>query len=105
MISPAAFFERVAIGGEQSLDDWREGAKGQEILSAVINFEHVADIVANSLTDFAVKQIKRGQLLAADEIAIASGIASERTTAKARTIPRVRCEKCMCFSSIPGMGK
>ena len=64
----------VAIGGEQSLDDWREGAKGQEILSAVINFEHVADIVANSLTDFAVKQIKRGQQLAPDEIAIVSAM-------------------------------
>ena len=67
----------VAIGGEQSLDDWREGAKGQEILSAVINFEHVADIVANSLTDFAVKEIKRGQLLAADEIAIVTDMYAE----------------------------
>jgi phosphate:Na+ symporter len=67
----------VAIGGEQTLDDWREGAKGQEILSAVINFEHVADIVANSLTDFAVKQIKRGQLLAPDEIAIVSDMYAE----------------------------
>jgi len=67
----------VAIGGEQTLDDWGEGAKGQEILSAVINFEHVADIVANSLTDFAVKQIKRGQLLAPDEIAIVSGMYTE----------------------------
>ncbi len=67
----------VAIGGEQTLDDWREGAKGQEILSAVINFEHVADIVANSLTDFAVKQIKRGQLLAPDEIAIVTDMYAE----------------------------
>jgi phosphate:Na+ symporter len=67
----------VAIGGEQTLDDWREGAKGQEILSAVINFEHVADIVANSLTDFAVKQIKRGQLLAPDEITIVTDMYAE----------------------------
>ena len=67
----------VAIGGEQTLDDWREGAKGQEILSAVINFEHVADIIANSLTDFAVKQIKRGQQLAADEIAIVTDMYAE----------------------------
>ena len=58
----------VAIGGEQTLDDRREGAKGQEILAAVINFEHIADILANSLTDFAVKLLKQGQLLAADEI-------------------------------------
>src|SRR5205807_2381528 len=41
----------------------------------------------------------------ADEIAIASGTASETTTAIARTIPRVRCEKFMSFSSIPAMGK
>ena len=47
----------VAIGGEQTLDDWREGAKGQEILTAVINFERIADSVAHSLTDFAAKQI------------------------------------------------
>jgi phosphate:Na+ symporter len=67
----------VAIGGEQTLDDFGEGAKGQEILSAVINFEHIADIVANSLTDFAVKQIKRGQLLAPDEIAIVAGMYAE----------------------------
>lgn len=62
----------VAIGGEQTLDDRREGDKGQEILAAVINFEHIADIVANSLADFAMKEIKRGQLLTAEEIAIVS---------------------------------
>ena len=67
----------VAIGGEQTLDDAREGAKGQEILAAVINFEHVGDIVANSLTDFAVKQLKRGQLLAAGEIAAVSAMHAE----------------------------
>lgn len=67
----------VAIGGEQTLDDWREGAKGQEILSAVINFEHIADIIANSLTDFAVKQIKRGQRLADDEITVVTDMYAE----------------------------
>jgi hypothetical protein len=41
----------------------------------------------------------------ADEIAIARGTANERTMAKARTIPRVRCEKFMSVSSVPGMGK
>ena len=41
----------------------------------------------------------------AAEIAIAKGTANERTTAIARTIPRVRCVKFMSFSSIPGMGK
>jgi phosphate:Na+ symporter len=67
----------AAIGGEQTLDDRREGAKGQEILSAVINFEHVGDIVANSLTDFTVKQLKRGQLLAPEEIAAVTAMKAE----------------------------
>ena len=67
----------VAIGGEQTLDDRREGDKGQEILAAVINFEHIADIVANSLADFAVKEIKRGQLLTPEEIAVVSRMQTE----------------------------
>ena len=67
----------VVIGGEQTLEDWREGAKNQEILSAVINFEHIADIIANSLTEFAVKELKRGQLLSADEISIVTAMHAE----------------------------
>jgi phosphate:Na+ symporter len=67
----------AAIGGEQTLDDRREGAKGQEILAAVINFEHIGDIVANSLTDFTVKQLKRGQLLTPEEIAAVTAINAE----------------------------
>jgi phosphate:Na+ symporter len=67
----------VAIGGEQTLDDRREGDKGQEILAAVINFEHIADIVANSLADFAVKELKRGQLLTQEEIAIVTRMHGE----------------------------
>lgn len=67
----------VAIGGEQTLDDRREGDKGQEILAAVINFEHIADIVANSLADFAAKELKRGQLLTPEEIAIVSRMHAE----------------------------
>jgi phosphate:Na+ symporter len=58
----------VAIGSEQTLDDAREGARLQDILSAVINVEHVSDIVANSLMESAVKQQKRGQTLSADEL-------------------------------------
>ena len=60
----------AAIGGEQTLDDRREGDKGQEILAAVINFEHIADVVANSLSEFAVKEIRRGQQLTDEEIGI-----------------------------------
>jgi phosphate:Na+ symporter len=59
----------VAIGSEQTLDDAREGARLQDILSAVINVEHVSDIVANSLMESAVKQQKRGQTLSAEELA------------------------------------
>jgi phosphate:Na+ symporter len=67
----------AAIGGEQTLDDRREGAKVQEILAAVINFEHIGDIIANSLTDFTVKQLRRGQLLTPEEIAAVSAMNSE----------------------------
>jgi phosphate:Na+ symporter len=67
----------VAVGGEQTLDDRREGDKGQEILAAVINFEHIADILANSLADFAVKELKRGQLLTPDEIAVVTRMHAE----------------------------
>ncbi|MBS0388313.1 MAG: Na/Pi cotransporter family protein [Proteobacteria bacterium] len=67
----------VAIGGEQTLDDRREGDKGQEILAAVINFEHIADIVANSLADFAVKELKHGQTLAPEEIAVVTRMHAE----------------------------
>jgi phosphate:Na+ symporter len=58
----------VAIGSEQTLDDAREGARLQDILSAVINVEHVSDIIANSLMESAVKQQKRGQSLSAEEL-------------------------------------
>ncbi|MFI4868379.1 MAG: Na/Pi cotransporter family protein [Steroidobacterales bacterium] len=67
----------AAVGGEQTLDDRREGAKGQEILAAVINFEHIGDIVANSLTDFTVKQLKRGQLLTPEELAAVTAMNAE----------------------------
>jgi phosphate:Na+ symporter len=67
----------VAVGGEQTLDDRREGDKGQEILAAVINFEHIADILANSLVDFAVKELKRGQLLTQEEIAVVTRMHAE----------------------------
>ena len=56
------------VGGEQTLDHQREGARGQDILSAVINLEHVADIVANSLVEFAMRSVKRGRALTAEEI-------------------------------------
>jgi phosphate:Na+ symporter len=56
------------VGDEQTLDHQREGARGQDILSAVINLEHVADIVANSLVEFAVRSVKRGRALTVEEL-------------------------------------
>ncbi|HEY8051841.1 MAG TPA: Na/Pi cotransporter family protein [Steroidobacteraceae bacterium] len=56
------------VGGEQTLDNRREGARGQDILSAVINLEHIADIVANSLVEFAVRSVKRGWALSPEEL-------------------------------------
>ena len=47
------------IGNEQPLDDEDEGARGQEVLSAVINLEHAADIIANNLLEFAAKRARR----------------------------------------------
>lgn len=67
----------VAIGGEQTLDDARDADKGQDILSAVINFEHISDIIANSLMDFAIKELKRGQVLSAAELASISAMQTE----------------------------
>src|SRR3984893_11655391 len=56
------------VGGEQTLDNRREGARGQDILSAVINLEHIADIVTNSLVEFAVRSVKRGRALSPEEL-------------------------------------
>src|SRR5437870_2292775 len=56
------------VGDEQTLDHQREGARGQDILSAVINLEHVGDIVANSLVEFAVRSVKRGRPLTVEEL-------------------------------------
>jgi phosphate:Na+ symporter len=67
----------VAIGSEQTLDDAREGARLQEILSAVINIEHVGDIVANSLVDSTAKQMKRGQSLTPGEIVAITAMHAE----------------------------
>src|SRR5207237_10804040 len=41
---------------------------GQDILPAVINLEAIADIVANSLVDVAVRSVKRGQALSPEEL-------------------------------------
>jgi phosphate:Na+ symporter len=65
------------VGDEQSLDSQRGGARGQDILSAVINLEHVADIIANSLVEFSLRSLKRGEKLAAEEFEIVAAMHGE----------------------------
>jgi phosphate:Na+ symporter len=62
------------VGDDQSLDSQRGGARGQDILSAVINLEHVADIIANSLVEFSLRSLKRGEKLAAEEFEIVAAM-------------------------------
>jgi phosphate:Na+ symporter len=65
------------LGNEQPLDDEQEGARAQEILSAVINLEHVGDIIANGLMEFAVRKIKGGRAFSAAELGAMSTIHRE----------------------------
>jgi phosphate:Na+ symporter len=65
------------IGEEQALDNRREGARAQDILSAVINLEHVADILANSFVEFSLRSLKRGKKLSAEETDIVAAMHAE----------------------------
>jgi len=65
------------VGDDQSLDSQRGGARGQDILSAVINLEHVADIIANSLVEYSLRSLKRGEKLAAEEFEIVAAMHGE----------------------------
>jgi phosphate:Na+ symporter len=65
------------IGNEQPLDDEDEGARGQEILSAVINLEHAADIIANNLVEFAAKRARRGGGFAPEELDLITAMHAE----------------------------
>jgi phosphate:Na+ symporter len=56
------------LGNEQPLDDEQEGARAQEILSAVINLEHISNLIANSIMEFVVKKIRRRRPFSAEEI-------------------------------------
>ena len=58
----------IAMSSEQTIDDSSEGARLQDILAAVINIEHVSDIIANSLMEFVVRQQKQGLTLSHDEL-------------------------------------
>src|ERR1700720_2897362 len=65
------------IGNEQPLDDEDEGARGQEILSAVINLEHAGDIIANNLLEFAAKRTRRGGSFAPEEFDVIAAMHAE----------------------------
>src|SRR5882757_3562240 len=63
--------------GDQALDNQREGARAQDILSAVINLEHVADILANSFVEFSLRSLKRGKRLSSEETDIVAAMHAE----------------------------
>jgi phosphate:Na+ symporter len=64
------------VGDGQPLDS-QLGTRGQDVLSAVINLEHVADIIANSLVEFSLRSLKRGEKLAAPEFEIVAAMHGE----------------------------
>jgi phosphate:Na+ symporter len=54
-----------------------EPKRGQDILSAVINLEHAADIIATSAAEFSLRQQKRGKRLSTEEIGIVGAMHAE----------------------------
>jgi phosphate:Na+ symporter len=62
------------IGDELDVGSGREGARGQEVLAAVINLEHIADIVYNGMMDYSIRSLKAGQRLAAEEQELVSAM-------------------------------
>lgn len=54
------------LGGEALNEE--DGERGQEIHAFVINIEHIGDITANNLMEFAAKKAERGQDFSAEDI-------------------------------------
>ena len=54
------------LGGEALNEE--DGERSQEILAFVINIEHIGDITANNLMEFAAKKALQGQDFSADDI-------------------------------------
>jgi phosphate:Na+ symporter len=54
-----------------------EPKRGHDILAAVINLEHAADIIANSVAEFSSRQQKRGRRLSAEEVGIVGAMHTE----------------------------
>ncbi|GAA0903245.1 Na/Pi cotransporter family protein [Rothia nasimurium] len=53
--------------GNEALNE-EDGERSQEILAFVINIEHIGDITANNLMEFAAKKAERGQDFSAEDI-------------------------------------
>jgi len=62
-----AIREYLADLGGEALNE-EDGERSQEILAFVINIEHIGDITANNLMEFAAKKAQRGQDFSADDI-------------------------------------
>ncbi|WP_114241610.1 Na/Pi cotransporter family protein [Dyella sp. C9] len=54
------------LGGEALNEE--DGERSQEILAFVINLEHIGDITANNLMEFAAKKVQNGQDFSAEDI-------------------------------------
>jgi phosphate:Na+ symporter len=65
------------LGNEQPLDDEQEGARAQEILSAVINLEHLGNLIANGLMESAVRKISRSKPFSAEEMTVIAAMHAE----------------------------
>jgi len=62
-----AIREYLADLGGEALNE-EDGERSQEIHAFVINIEHIGDITANNLMEFAAKKAQRGQDFSADDI-------------------------------------
>jgi phosphate:Na+ symporter len=62
-----AIREYLADLGGEALNE-EDGERSQEILAFVINIEHIGDITANNLMEFAAKKAQSGQDFSADDI-------------------------------------
>lgn len=63
----AAIREYLADLGSEALNE-EDGERSQEILVFVINIEHIGDITANNLMEFAAKKAQSGQDFSAEDI-------------------------------------
>lgn len=62
-----AIRQYLADLGSEALNE-EDGERSQEIHAFVINIEHIGDITANNLMEFATKKAERGQDFSADDI-------------------------------------